>query len=117
MQLQDTQRSTFQATGSGVVFQVSVPVGDDVAGRTAAAAAELVSAFDAAAEVPGVAAMSTGQDVDLGGNLMDVVTVAVTSTSGRASTQITVPLSAVKAGQIGAQVAAARADLDALEGL
>lgn len=117
VEAQDTQRTTFQAAGSGVVFTVTVPHGDDLAGRTASAAGELASAFDAADKVPGVAALATGQDIDLGGNLTDVVTVAVTSTSGRSSTQITVPLAAVKAGQIDAQVAAARAQLDALEGI
>lgn len=116
-QLQDLQRTTFTADPSGVAFTVVVPVGPSMVDETAAQARELATAYNTAYATPGVAALSTGQDMNASGQLAEVVYVTVSTPDGRAATQIIVPQSQVRSGDITQDVQDALARLQALASL
>lgn len=116
-EVRDVQRTTLTAQPSGVTFSVMVPSGAGMAAATAAAATPIAEAFNTAADHPGVAGIFTSQEVNAAGNVTDVAVVTVTSTSGRSSTTVTVPMGTVQGGDISGAVADARAQLDALESI
>lgn len=116
-QLQDLQRTTFTAEPSGVAFTVVAPVGPQMVEDTSAQASELAAAYNTAYATPGVAGLATGQDMNASGQLSEVVYVTVATPDGRAATQITVPQSQVRSGDITQDVQDALAQLQALRDL
>lgn len=119
----DADRVIARALASGVVFAIFVanytPTAIDrfetQAQRIARALSGWAATWDANAAVPGVLNIGMSQEVDAAGQLRDVALVFASSSSGRSVTQLTLGPARWETQEFKADVAAARASLDAVE--
>lgn len=101
----------------GVYFEVRVPMKNYGTQAVTIACEGRAEVIEAIMAVEGVIAVSYSQDVNAAGQLHDDYAVIVESTSGQSSTEVHPSTGFLDAGIIQAQVAAAVANLDAVEGL
>lgn len=101
----------------GVYFEVRVPQADYTASLTAAALLGPASIYEDLFDIPGVVDVAWSQGATASGQLQDLVTVVVSSTSGDSSDELTVPFVQLGPQLHKPQIAALRAQLDATEAL
>lgn len=115
-QVQDVQEVVTQAIPSNVIFTLRFVPEANVPTIVNSLRSEFAGYFNALAAIPGVAGVTTYQDLDGSDQIQDVMQLNVVSTSGRS----TAPLVETQFGRnledMATEVAAARANLDAIEG-
>lgn len=110
----EVQQVSVQAQPSGVTFPVRVDLAGFSLAAVEAVAAPLAAALNDLADDPGVGVVSVAQEVNAAGNLEDRASITVQSEDGRFSTLVTAPLGDVLRGGIGAKIADAKAQMEAL---
>lgn len=121
--IRDAQRVSAQAAKSGVVFSLLfAPYPTDPDGNViwtpeaiASQLSDWAGTWDTNAAVPGVLGIALSQDIDAAGLLKDVALVTVSSTSGNSTTQLNLYPADFFPDTFAPRVAAARAQLDAVE--
>ena len=101
----------------GVYFEVRVSQSTYGATLVAAALLGPASIYEDLYGITGVIGVEWGQGVTAGGELQDVVTITVSSTSGNSTAQLTVPFSQLGPQLHAPQIAALVHELDATEEL
>lgn len=114
--VQDVFQVTARAQPSGVVFNVRFPPIIDNPQSIRDILGEWAGWYNDLAALPHVAGLVNLQDIDAAGQINDVTQVTVRSTSGKTNYTITVPGEDIGSPKAGDDVAAAVANLDALEG-
>lgn len=113
--VQDVQAVTAQADPSNVVFTLRFLPEAFVPAIVASLTGEFAGYFNAMTKIPGVSGVSTFQDVNDADVLSDVMRIVVRSTSGKSSFPIEEHEFGRRLDYIAEDVAAVRANLDAIE--
>ena len=105
-----------QSTPSAIYFEVLVPQKGYVANLARAAALGYADIYETAAALPNVAGVFWSQGPNAAGELEDLITFTVSSTSGNSEAQLTVPILQLGPQLHEPQIEALHAELDATEG-
>jgi len=106
-----------RAQPSGVMFTLPVALADFEPGPLGIILGTVADALNKDADEPGVDDINVYQDVSPSGQFVNKVAVTVVSTSGNSDETIQVPYGAIFDHRFADAVKAARANMDALEGL
>jgi hypothetical protein len=113
--VKDVQAVTVQARPSNVIFTLRFLPEAYVPSIVASLTGQFAGYFNAMTQIPGVAGVTTFQDVNDADMLDDVMRIVVRSTSGKSSFPIEEHQFGRRLDLIAEQVAATRANLDAIE--
>lgn len=105
-----------QSTPSGIYFEVLVPQKGFVADIARAAALGYADIFETVNALPHVAGVFWSQGPNAAGELEDLITITVESTSGNSEAQIVTPILQLGPQTDLPQIDALHAELDATEG-
>lgn len=112
---EDVQAVVTRALPSNVVFTLRFLPEAYVPGIVSSLRSQFAGYFNAAVAIPGVAGVTTYQDVTASDQLQDVMEFVVTSTSGRSTFPLVVTPFGRQLALVAEDVAATRANLDAIE--
>lgn len=113
--VQDVQEIVARALPSNVVFTLRFLPEAYVPELVASLTSQFAGYFNAAIQIPGVAAVSTYQDVNAADQLEDVMQFVVISTSGKSTFPLVITPLGRNLDLVAEDVAATRKNLDAIE--